>query len=546
MKTSKNVIDLLSPTKWVIKLLGLSEKTSKPDTPGLVMIQIDGLAARHLETAIHRGLMPFMKKLYREGQYQLWPHYSGIPSNTPSVQGEIFYGIKQLVPAFNFKDRSTNQIFKMYQSSSASSKEAEGMSRGAEPLLEGGSSYGNIFAGGAKESHYTASTFGNDEIRRFFDPKTVAVILFFNFHIVIRSLILTTVELYLAAYDFLRGVITGFDCMSELKFIPTRVGVSVILRELIVAGAKIDVARGLPIIHLNLFGYDEQAHRRGPSSWFAYWSLRGIDSAIRRVYKSARSSGKRDYDIWIYSDHGQEESVPFCKVAGKPIAETVQEVFGRVLPAGKDRKAYGYFRDQCDCRQSRSGKRNPAIECIPQYEEGLIVTAMGPIGFIYPPFRLSDDETETVAQELAAMGKVPVVLAVIQGRLRVWNSSGRHEYEAGMRIVLGPDHPYIPQIIADVRRLCAHADAGAFTILGWHAGRQNITFPDEHGAHGGIGPEETNGFALLPSYAPLRVSRKSFIVPMDIRNAALAYMNRGPETLKEETSPDASRKTAGV
>src|SRR5690606_25923797 len=89
----------------------------------------------------------------------------------------------------------------------------------------------------------------------------------------------------LAIVDFFRGVIRGSELWPELKFIPSRVVVSIVLRELAVIGAGMDVTRGLPIVHLNLLGYDEQAHRRGPSSAFAHLALTGIDHGADRANK---------------------------------------------------------------------------------------------------------------------------------------------------------------------------------------------------------------------------------------------------------------------
>jgi hypothetical protein len=69
--------------------------------------------------------------------------------------------------------------------------------------------------------------------------------------------------------------------------IPARVGINILLRELITIGSKLDIARGLHIVHLKLLGYDEQAHIRGPTSNFAHWSLKGIDDAIERISRAA-------------------------------------------------------------------------------------------------------------------------------------------------------------------------------------------------------------------------------------------------------------------
>src|SRR5690606_15383089 len=124
------------------------------------------------------------------------------------------------------------------------------------------------------------------------------------------------VELLLAVIDCIRGTIAGHDLWRELKFIPMRVAVVIALRELATIGVEMDVARGLPVIHVNFLGYDEQAHRRGPASPFAHWTLKGIDGAIARIWRAAHRSARRHYDIWIYSDHGQEHTVSFAAVHG--------------------------------------------------------------------------------------------------------------------------------------------------------------------------------------------------------------------------------------
>ena len=84
-------------------------------------------------------------------------------------------------------------------------------------------------------------------------------------------------EVFVALWDTIRGCFKGQNLAKELKFLFIRVLVSVALREFITIGAKVDLARGLPIIHVNFLGYDEQSHRRGPNSLFAHWSLKGID-----------------------------------------------------------------------------------------------------------------------------------------------------------------------------------------------------------------------------------------------------------------------------
>jgi hypothetical protein len=75
-----------------------------------------------------------------------------------------------------------------------------------------------------------------------------------NAYSFMRTATLPVLETMLTLVDCIRGLIDGQDLVAELKFVPTRVGTAIPLRELAVIGAKIDVARGLPIIHLDFLG----------------------------------------------------------------------------------------------------------------------------------------------------------------------------------------------------------------------------------------------------------------------------------------------------
>ncbi len=72
--------------------------------------------------------------------------------------------------------------------------------------------------------------------------------------------------------------------------------------------------------------------------------------------------------------------------------------------------------------------------------------------------------------------------------------------------------------------MCEHPDAGDFILLGWRDGVTALSFAEENGAHGGITPEETNGFALLPGNIWLPAREYSYLRPEDLRKAALHYL----------------------
>ena len=94
------------------------------------------------------------------------------------------------------------------------------------------------------------------------------------------------------------------------------------------------MVRGLPVIHLNFLGYDEQAHCRGPDSAFAHWALRGIDHAIRRTWRAARRASRRNYQVWVYSDHGQVKTASYSELVGRTVHQAVEAVVRGNHPPG--------------------------------------------------------------------------------------------------------------------------------------------------------------------------------------------------------------------
>lgn len=515
----------VSRSEWVIRLFRLEKSEGTATVRGLVMIQIDGLAHSQLEVALENGRMPFLRKLLNHEHYRLHQHYSGLPSSTPAVQGELFYGIKCAVPAFGFMKRETGEVVKMLDPGPVAAVEAELQTRG-RPLLRGGSAYLDVFTGGAEEAHFCVASMGLGDVLRTTNPLLVGFLIVSNLYSVLRILGLLGIEIALAVVDCVRGIIAGRDLVKELKFIPTRAAITILLRELVAIGATIDVVRGLPVIHLNLLGYDEQAHRRGPASAFAHWSLKGIDDAIARIWRSAKGSARRDYDIWIYSDHGQAATVPFAKQrGGRSIDQAVADVFDYTV---NGETAMGATQSEKLQRAKLLGGRRlqhvlPVDQrALPTFsQKGPVVVAMGPVGFVYHRDHLSPAERDRAARALVHSAGIPLVLATEgNDRVRAWTDRGEYTLPEQAAEIVGGDHPFLDEVADDLCALCRHPDAGNFTICGWRLDEAPLSFPIENGAHAGPGRDETGGFALLPGDTELPASR-GFLRPLDLRHAAL-------------------------
>lgn len=528
-----------SRSEWVIRLLRLPVADSPPTAPGLVLIQVDGLSRRELQRALARGQMPFLRRLIRQERYALHAQYPGQPASTPAVQAELFYGVRGGVPAFSFRDNETQRVFVMYEPISAAAIEAR-LAAGGPGLLDGGSAYADIFTGGAAEPHYCASKTGWGRFVRLLNPLTFPLLLMAHVDMVLRCVGLIIVELLFAVSDWARGLVMVRDVWQETSFIGTRVLICILLRELVMIGANIDIARGLPIIHVNFIGYDDQAHRRGPSSRFAHWSLRGIDRAIARLWQAAAHAGRRHYDVWIYSDHGQEETVHYGRVYGR----SVEDAVGEVLALHPDEQVQRSHRYGVRSRRAAFlGGRllnqvlpAPLAEPSQDQQARLVVTAMGSLGHVYPPQPLTASVREQLGQQLVQAAQIPLVLTADSPDGAIaWTQHGRYHLPEDAAAVFGPDHPYLTEVASDLVALCRHPSAGALVISGWRKGQRSISFPVEHGSHAGPGIGETDAFALLPADAPIRIGGQGYVRPMDLRLAVNRFLGRAPAVPVSDT-----------
>ncbi|MDT8335372.1 MAG: hypothetical protein RQ753_06720 [Desulfurivibrionaceae bacterium] len=60
--------------------------------PGALLIQIDGLGYDRLLAAIDKNRLPFLQRMIQREHFVLRKFYSGLPSATPAVQAELFFG----------------------------------------------------------------------------------------------------------------------------------------------------------------------------------------------------------------------------------------------------------------------------------------------------------------------------------------------------------------------------------------------------------------------------------------------------------------------
>lgn len=525
-----------SRSRWMARLLNLPSSDCEPSSHGLVLIQVDGLAYPQLQKALARKKMPFLSKLIRKEHYHLEHLFPGVPSTTPAVQAELFYGVHAAVPAFAFMMRDTQELVRMYDPKAATKVEEFLKQRVSDPLLEGGSCYLSLFRAGTAdgEAHFCPASQGWGPALRNARLWKVLLLLIANLWGIVRTLSLLVVETVLALVDLVRGVIQGQNFWRELMFVPTRVAVTILMRELCTFGVKIDIARGLPVIYVNLLGYDEQSHRRGPDSAFAHWTLKGIDDAIGRIWRAAHRSERRHYDVWIFSDHGQEHTEPYINRHGRNLSEALAEALAS-LPSRPENYRHS-TRQNMHLEPARMFGAEWIEKFIPgETGEGesshspLALTGLGPVAMLYN-LETNGTPLADIARLIVEKAKVPLVLYKTgpedDASVRGWWKHGPVRLpEDGLK-VLGENHPFPRETSVDLAHLCLHPDAGDFVMCGWCAGEEPMTFAVENGSHGGPGPHETHAFALLP--ADIATPPRGHWRASVLRRAAQAFLREGP------------------
>lgn len=529
----------LSRSRWLGALHdSAGERVAPSSAPGLLIVQIDGLSAHRLQAAVAGGRMPFVARLLAAGELELAPVYSGLPSTTPAVQAELFYGIEGAVPAFTFVDHATGRLMRMYQSDAATAVESRIAAASSGSLLADGASYANVYTGGAADARFCMASLGVGDVLPHHLRVLTPVVALAYLPALARVGARAVGELAAAPRDLLAGLRAGEDRGSELKFLLSRTAVGVVLRELTVLGMSVDLARGRPVVHGNFLGYDENAHRRGPDSRLALRALHSTDDAIARLWRAAHRSAGREYDVWIISDHGQEITDSYAALHGETVAMAIRRVaveLGMIDPDRApltDAPAGGVGEQRVRLLGERVIARIvPGLDVsdIRHVEGALTVTAQGPLGHVYTPRPLSNVEADGFARAIVERAGVPLVLR--RGErddvVVAHTAAGCFVLPDAAGQVLGADHPYLAPVTADLVALCHHPDAGDLVISGWRREGRQLSFPFEHGAHAGPGPNETDAFALVPPDTPLegRGAADHVLRPRDLRRAGFAVLD---------------------
>ncbi len=145
---------------------------TRTDAPGIVFLEIDGLAMPVLRRAMRDGNAPNMARWMAEGSYVLTEWEPDLSSQTGASQAGILLGSNHDIPAFRWVDKESGRIIACSGPDDCAEIERE-RATGIGLLTNGGSSRGNLLSGEADEviltvSRISAEKKSNSGYRAFF------------------------------------------------------------------------------------------------------------------------------------------------------------------------------------------------------------------------------------------------------------------------------------------------------------------------------------------------------------------------------------------
>ena len=481
----------------------------RTDRPGVVFVEIDGLAHPVLQRALRDGHAPEMARWLEAGTHQLVEWETDLSSQTGASQAGILLGSNENIPAFRWVEKATGKLVTCSAPADCEQIEQR-LTNGSGLLVDGGTSRGNLLSGGAEEVILTVSRIGAE---RKANPGYRAFLA--NGHNVTRVVALfigeIVIELWAAARQRRRDIRPRGHRGGSYPFL--RAAVCVFVRDLIVFSVISDVLRGRPAIYATLSGYDEVAHHSGLERHDTLETLRKVDKQLGRIARAARHA-PRPYEIVVLSDHGQTQGATFKQRNGHGLDDLVRGSIERPVQAlfggDENETAVGLALDEARDRDRpparRGGDRN--ID-----DQAVVVLGSGNLGLIYlmeEPRRLTLEEIQDRHPRL-----VPTLRQHRHVGFLLANSADHGPValgDGGVRYLLDdrvegndPLCGFSANAPQHLVRAIGFEDAPDLFVNSFYDEQvdEGCAFEELISFHGGLGGSQTRAFILAPTMLPL-------------------------------------------
>ncbi|MEV0902588.1 phage holin family protein [Actinoplanes sp. NPDC049802] len=484
-------------------------------TPGILIIQIDGLSAPLARWAVEAGNLPTLGRWLRTGGHTLTEWHAQLPATTPASQAGLLHGASDQVPAFRWYEKTTGRLVVTNRPADSALVESR-CSDGRGLLAEGGVSVSNVFSGDAPTSLLTMSTV---PAKQNGPARYLSAYLLDPFGLT-RSLVLTVgeivKELHQARRQRVRQVTPRMH--RDWRYVLLRGATNVLLRHLNLAVVAEQMMRGAPVVFCDFVDYDEIAHHAGPARPEALAALEGIDGVLATLEEVA-AAAPRPYHLVVLSDHGQSQGATFLQRYGLRLEELIKRLtaVGGVAAPAEDEQ-------QGRAKVLRAGLRrgDPEPEQTPGRPAGeeIVVAAGGNLALVYfarIPGRVPLEEIEERYPALLAglTGHPGVGWVMARSRTDgpvVLGRAGRRrlvdDHVDGLDPLLG----FGPRAADDLRRHDGLANTGDLLINSSFdpVSQEVAAFEELIGCHGGMGGAQSR---------PVLIHPRTLTVPADLTGA---------------------------
>jgi uncharacterized membrane protein YvlD (DUF360 family) len=476
------------------------------DQPGIVFLEIDGLALPVLQRAMRDGHAPTMARWLGDGTHRLAEWEPDLSSQTGASQAGILLGSNEDIVAFRWVEKERKVLIACSSPEDCAELERRHTTAGTGLLAEGGASRGNLFSGGADHMILTVSRM---EAERSSNPGYRAFLA--NGFNVARTFVLfgweVIVELVAAARQRRRDVRPRGHRGGIYPLL--RATMCVIVRDLIVYGVLTDMMKGRPAVYATFSSYDEVAHHSGLEREDTLEALRELDQQFARIER-ARRYAARPYELVVLSDHGQTQGATFRQRNGYGLDELVQRNLAdgdvSALEGGDEQDAMvGHATAEATGRKAKPAKNDVS-------DRDVVVLGSGNLGLVY----LMEADGRLTREELEA--RHPDLLPALASHPHIgWVlvQSGEHGAvvlgAAGARYleedrVEGEDPLARFPATAAQHLLRTHGFAHAPDLLVGSfydaALDEGCAFEELISFHGGLGGSQTRAFLLYPAQLP--------------------------------------------
>jgi uncharacterized membrane protein YvlD (DUF360 family) len=495
---------------------------TESEVPGVVFLEIDGLALDVLKRALRDGSAPAMSRWLRDGSHRLAGWETDWSSQTGACQAGLLHGDNDDMPAFRWWEKDRGAPIVTNHPRDAQELERR-HSDGRGLLHQDGASRANILSGDAAHSMLTMSTvlsrrrpIGRDYSAYFARPYAVAKTLTAVLAEVAR-------ERHAQAQQRRRDVQPRIHRSREYALL--RAFGTVIQLDLQVAAVVGDMLAGRPVVYTTFLAYDEVAHHSGIERPDTLAVLSKVDRQLARV-EAAAADAPRPYRLVVLSDHGQSQGATFLHRYGITLDELVRsacEDAGAVhAETGREDDAAAYLgagltelaRDETvAARGARRAARRlepgtPPADDLPD----LSIMASGNLGLIsFPrePGRVTLERLEQLHPRLLPELRDHPGIAFVMvrserdGALAI-GGNGVHHLDSGRIEGDDPLAPFGPNAVRHLRRTDGfpHCPDIMVNSVVWDETGEVAAFEELVGSHGGMGGTQSHPFVLHPAELP--------------------------------------------